>query len=190
MSNRFSKMLRSTAKEIAAQSSTSIDWFKDTVSAAQKQQPRDPNKIFQKFSMPQVGSLYLFFYDAKYKNVLPYYDMYPLVFPIEMYADGFLGINLHYLPPLARVNLMRALDDVKNNNKYNETTKLNISYELLSRYSRQFVGVESCIKKYLFSHVRSSFHYVNPTDWERAAMLPLQRWAVNPNKRYSGTPPY
>ncbi len=190
MSNRFSKMLRATAREIAAQSASAVDWFKDSVSDIQKQLNRDPNKIFKKFSMPQVGSMYLFFYEAKHKDTLPFYDMHPLVFPIEMYKDGFLGINIHYLPPLARINLLRALDDIKNNNKYNESTKLLISYEFLSRYSRQFVGVENCIKKYLFSHVRSSFHLVNAGDWEKAAMLPLQRWSVNPNKKYSGSPPY
>ena len=47
-----------------------------------------------------VGKMYMFFYDAKYKDTLPFFDIFPLVFPIEFYSEGFLGINLHYLPPV------------------------------------------------------------------------------------------
>lgn len=190
-SNRFIDLIKGTAAQIAARAKEAIDWFKDTVSDVQKKQQRaDPNNIFKVVSSPQIGSMYLFTYDAKYKATLPFFDMHPLVFPIEMYSDGFLGLNLHYLPPLARVRLLKALDDTKNNNKYNETTKLNISYGLLRAYSNQFRGNEQCIKRYLFGHVRSQFHLVHPSDWEKVVMLPLQRWSVNPNKRYTGNPPY
>jgi len=189
--NKFDSFIKRTAREIASSEKESIDWFKDSVEDMSKKRERsDPNKIFKKFSSPEIGSMFLFFYDPKYKMILPFYDMHPLVLPIEMYIDGFLGINLHYLPPLARLQLLKALDYTKNNDKYNETTKLAISYELLRRYSNQFKGHEQCIKRYLFSHVRSSFHLVNPADWEKAIMLPLQRWSVNPNKRYAGSPPY
>lgn len=190
-SEKFTNLIRATAREIASKAKEAIDWFRDSVSNIQKKQQRsDPNKIFKTVSSPQIGSMYLFVYDPKYKLILPFYDMHPLVIPIEMYVDGFLGLNLHYLPPLARIQLLKALDDTKNNDKYNETTKLSISYGLLKTYSNQFKGHEQCIKRYLFSHVRSSFHIVNPTDWEKAAMLPLQRWSVNTNKKYAGSPPY
>lgn len=183
MANTFGKLVRNAATTMAAQ-----DWFKDSVTDMQK---RDPKNIFKRFSAPQIGNMYLFVYDPKYKKTLPFYDMYPLVIPIEMYVDGFLGLNLHYLPPLSRSQLMGALDDIKNNDKYNDTTKLLISYELLKRYSgSKFIGHDACIKKYLFGHVRSSFNYVQPADWSKAILLPLQRWQVNPNKKYAGRPPY
>jgi len=188
MSNRFSKLLRATAKEIASQASTSSDWFKDSIEDMQKK--RDVNKIFKKFSSPQIGGLYLFMYDPKTKDKLPFYDMYPLVIPVEMYIDGFLGLNLHYLPPLARVQLLGALVDIDGRYKYNNNQRLSVSYELLSRYSVNLRGANGCLKRYLFSHVRSSFHQVENQDWEKAALLPLQRWQVNPNKKYGGSPPY
>lgn len=189
--NKFDSFIKKTAREIASSQKESMDWFKDEISDMQKKRERsDPNKIFKKMSTPQIGSMFLFFYDAKYKTTLPFYDMHPLAIPIEMYIDGFLGLNLHYLPPMARLQLLRALDDTKNNDKYNETTKLAVSYELLRRYASQFKGHDQCLKRYLFSHVRSSFHLVNPADWGKAVMLPLQRWSVNPNKRYAGSPPY
>ena len=45
------------------------------------------------------GNLYFYIYDAKYKDVLPIWDRLPLTIPIQMYSDGFLGLNLHYLDP-------------------------------------------------------------------------------------------
>ena len=137
-----------------------------------------------------IGKMYLFHYDPKYKDTLPYYDMYPLVIPIEFYTNGFLGINLHYLPPAARASLMSKLKKVSSDDKYNDKTKLNISYEVLTLYARQFSGVDNCIKRYLFSHVRSPFHKVSAEDWDKTVMLPLQKWKVNSNKKYAGTPPY
>ena len=60
----------------------------------------------QKFLM---GGLYYFLYDPKTKNDLPYYDKFPLVMPLKRDADGFLGLNLHYLPLNYRINFMRKL---------------------------------------------------------------------------------
>ena len=41
------------------------------------------------------GDMYLFFYDPKMKDTLPYYDRMPLVLPFSLVTDGFYGINLH-----------------------------------------------------------------------------------------------
>lgn len=160
----------------------STNWLKDKI--------RKLGQLFSKSGAPTIGGMFLFVYDPKYKDTLPYYDMYPLVIPIEFYANGFLGINLHYLPPAARASLMGKLKKVSSDDKYNDKTKLNISYEVLTLYARQFSGVENCIKRYLFSHVRSPFHKVSPEDWDKTVMLPLQKWKVNSNKKYAGTPPY
>jgi hypothetical protein len=132
----------------------------------------------------------MFFYDAKHKDTLPFFDQFPLIFMIQMYDDGFLGLNLHYLPPVSRAQLMNALYEIANNQKYDKSMKLMISYKILKASATQFAGFENCIKRYLFGHVRSSFHYVNPIDWDKALMLPLQKWHINPNKKYTGRPPY
>lgn len=174
----FSEKLSAPRDEIKESNS----WLKDKI--------RKIGQLFTKSSSPSIGSMYLFVYDPKYKNILPYYDMYPLVIPIEFYTNGFLGINLHYLPPVARASLMDSLKKLSNDNKYNDKTKLNISYEILSRYASQFSGVENCIKRYLFAHVRSPFHKVSPEEWDKTIMLPLQRWQINSNKKYAGKPPY
>ena len=74
--------------------------------------------------------MFMFIYDPKHKDTLPFYDTFPLVFPIEIYSDSFLGINLHYLPPVLRAKLMDALYTTANNNKYNEYKLINISIKI------------------------------------------------------------
>jgi hypothetical protein len=188
--DEFFQLLKNTGKELASSAKTAIDWFKDKASDVSKKLSRNQNNVFTKDAFPEIGQMYMFAYDPKYKNILPYYDAYPLVFPIEFYSDGFLGINLHYLPPLARAKLLTNLKDLANNDKYDNSTKLAISYNVLKAHSIQFNGFENCIKRYLFAHVRSSFHQVSPYDWDKAVLLPLQRWQINPNRKYARKPPY
>lgn len=188
--DEFFQLLKNTGRELASSAKNAIDWFKDKASDVSKKLSRNQNNVFTKDAFPEIGQMYMFAYDPKYKNVLPYYDAYPLVFPIEFYSDGFLGINLHYLPPLARAKLLTNLKDLANNDKYDNSTKLTISYNVLKAHSIQFNGFENCIKRYLFAHVRSSFHQVSPYDWDKAVLLPLQRWQINPNRKYARKPPY
>lgn len=121
-----------------------------------------------------IGRMYFYHYDPKYKDTLPVYDKFPLVIPMEMYQDGFLGLNLHYLDPYSRLALLDRLLDFANNNKYNDSTKLNLSYDLLSR-SRRYKLIEPCIKRYLLSHIRSSLIYIEPNSWETAIFLPTAK---------------
>lgn len=191
MPNTFNDLLKASARALADKSLTAEDWFKDSIEDLKRNKTKaDPNKVFKKSSTPQIGGMYLYLYDPKFKKTLPFYDMYPLTLPVEFYSDGFLGINLHYLPPLARVNVLKSLIDLTDQNKYNKNQRLSLSYEYLRYYSNYLKGVDGCIKRYLFAHVRSSFHEVNPSDWEKAAVMPLQRWKINSNKRYAGSPPY
>lgn len=128
-----------------------------------------------KIQTADIGSMVMFFYDPKHKETLPYYDTFPLIFIVDMTSDGFVGINLHYLPPLLRAKLMDALYSTTSDKKYNESTKLGISYRLLSSASR-YKYFKPCYKRYLWSHVRSSFLFVYPRMWDAALMLPTARF--------------
>jgi hypothetical protein len=186
----FVKLLTATGQTLNLRAKEAGQWFRDSIDRITRRQKTDPKQVFNKDSTPQIGRMYMFVYDAKHKDTLPYFDMYPLVIPIEFYGDGFLGINFHYLPPLARARLLDALTDISNNDKYDDTTKLNISYEVLKISANRFKGFENCIKRYLFSQVRSGFHYVSPADWNKAVLMPIQKWHINPNKKYARNPPY
>ena len=136
-------------------------------------------------NIPMIGRMYLFNYDPKGKKTLPYYDRYPLVIPIGsggkntgQAANGgsFLGLNLHYLPLPLRAKLMDALYSVSSSKTIDEKTKLNISYNILNQAAR-YRFFKPCIKRYLISHVQSRFFYIEPTEWDMALFLPLDRFA-------------
>ncbi len=122
-----------------------------------------------------IGKMFFFFYDPKTKEKLPYYDTFPLVLPIELYQDGFLGLNLHYLEPGLRVMLLDKLMDFSNNKSLTENMKLNLSYDLISSTSRLSMA-QPCIKRYLFSHVQSKFINIEPIEWDIAVFLPTENF--------------
>lgn len=177
--NVFGDILQKAAnKNISLNAEQSRRWFRDQ---AQKTNI-SANKILSNkgYSIGSsnsagTGSMYLFQYDPKTKAKLPYYDQFPLVFPIGPAAGGFLGINLHYLPLPMRARLMDALYTLTNNKKYDETTKLRISYEILSSAAK-FAYFKPCIKHYLYTHVKSRFIMIHPMEWDIALFLPLQKF--------------
>jgi hypothetical protein len=120
-----------------------------------------------------IGRMYFYFYDPKHKDTLPYYDRFPLVIPIERYPDGFLGLNLHYIHPKQRIILLDKLSDVATNKRFDDKTKLRISYEYLAAASKAFEATP-CIKRYLFSHIDSRFLEISAEEWDIAVMLPVE----------------
>jgi hypothetical protein len=126
-----------------------------------------------------IGKMYFFAYDPKMKKTLPMYDRFPLVFPIEPYNNGFLGLNLHYLNPGERAWLLNKLKDFRNNNKFNATTKLKLSYDLLASTKKLASVSRPCVKRYLFSHVRSKFIEMEPAEWDKAIGLPVAQFEYN-----------
>jgi hypothetical protein len=162
-------------KQIPLRSAASRQWLArkaKSLTGARNSLLRDRNRMT---GLPQVGQMYFFVYDPKLKKTLPFYDTFPLVLPIEYYDDGFLGLNLHYVDPGTRAAILDVLMDYTNNKKYNETTRLKLSYQMLSSISRA-AQIEPCIKRYLFDHVRSEFIGVEPSEWEMAIFLPAERF--------------
>ena len=122
-----------------------------------------------------VGRMYLFMYDPLMKEELPYYDKFPLIFPFRRVKGGFYGINMHYLPHMLRAKLMDALYSLANNQNYDDSTRLRLSYQLLHKVAK-FRYFEPCVKHYLNSHVKTRFLWVPADQWETALFLPLERF--------------
>ena len=121
-----------------------------------------------------VGRLYLFQYDAKWKDILPYWDVWPLIFPFAGAKNGFYGVNLHYLPPNARIDLMLRLIKAQGaSGNLTDNYKLKLSYDIITSYP----PAKPCIKRYLFSHIQGKgFYGIKGEDWSYAASLPLQKF--------------
>jgi hypothetical protein len=165
------------AGQIPAKEQEARNWYRDT--AGKFNTVNEKNLLKQEpdrlRSQPQIGSMYMFYYDAKHKATLPYFDRFPMVFPYKKVKGGFMGLNLHYLPHIYRAKIMDALYDVTSNNKFDETTKLQISYGILEKAAK-FRYFEPCVKHYLTSQLRSRFLYIYPAEWDIALFLPLERF--------------
>jgi gp2 DNA end protector protein len=127
--------------------------------------------------------MYQYVYDAKTKEKLPYWDAFPLIVCINVYADGWLGLNLHYLPPILRAKLLDKLMEYSKTIRTGgngKRTYMHLSYKMLSRLS-QVPFFQHCIKRYLASHVQSKIMRVNSSFWEEVAFLPTQQFKKAPD---------
>ena len=162
------------AKEgLEPRTSEARDWLKAKVKSLSPSRTalmKDRDNLKDK---SMIGRMYFYFYDPKLKDMLPYYDRFPLVIPIERYQDGFLGLNLHYISPKQRVILLDKLSNFLNNHKYDETTRLRLSYDHLRNASTIYEGLP-CIKKYLYKQVKSRFLEITADEWDIAALIPYE----------------
>lgn len=158
------------------------NWYRQQASMVKKinaGQLIDPRNMRTNLTPQNIGQMFMFFYNPKNSSTLPYYDRFPLVFPIDISRDGFLGLNMHYLPRYQRARLMDALYYTLNNNKNNQTTRLRLSYDLLKSTARMRM-FKPCLKKYLAGHVMQRFIYIEPENWDKALMLPTERFVKKP----------
>lgn len=185
-----SKLTEITQEKNAAQiemlSRESMRWLNNKM-----QQVRNPNAIPRQLYKEKdrhrnmytlgtnskflLGGLYFFFYNPKLKNDLPYYDLFPLVMPIEKYNDGFLGLNFHYLPPRYRIMLLSKLMGRAIYDQDDELKRIKVNYNILDA-TRRYREFRPCIKRYLFSHVRSKIIAVGPDEWDVASYLPVHQF--------------
>jgi hypothetical protein len=119
------------------------------------------------------GKLYLFGYNPKTKNELPYYDSFPMILLLDYTENGFIGLNLHYISPKQRIIFLDKLSTILNNHEYDETTRFRISYNFLKASTKMFEA-KPCVKKYLFKHIESRFLEITADEWDIAALLPVE----------------
>lgn len=122
-----------------------------------------------------VGGMYMFWYDAKHKDTLPYWDQFPLILPFHVERDHFKAFNLHYISPYRRSLLMNALYKISRDNEGNPVRRLEVSYGMLGASAR-LGWLRPCIKMYLTSHVKSRLFWIRPEEWDMAIYLPLARF--------------
>ena len=165
---------------VTARARAAGDWFRSIVNRTKGQfSDETPKTILSRsdslVSKSVLGKMYFYSYDPKWKNELPWYDTFPLVFPIEKYPDGFLGLNFHYLAPKHRAILMDQLKMFANNKSYDETTKLKLTYNMLKGFTK-IKRAKPTVHRYLSSKVKSKYVLVNADEWEVALFLPVERF--------------
>ena len=153
------------------------DWFKEKVKqagASARMRAVTPTQLLRRQPEDNIilGKMFFYKYDPKWAKKLPYWDMYPLVFPFEKVSRGFYGINLLYIPPKDRAVLIDQLNKFANNKKYDKSTRLELTYNLLKGYGRAV----PCVKRYLRDHVISETVRIDADEWEIAIFLPVERF--------------
>ena len=112
----------------------------------------------------ELGDLFCYYYNPKYKDVLPYYDMFPMIMLLKAEKETFLGINFHYLRPKWRAIL---LDRV--------TAKIGRGLPRWSKL-RNIRQIAPTIKRYRFDHIMRKVVPIEEDEQEIAIFLPTERF--------------
>lgn len=170
----FTDLLNRAPANISTNVADARNWIQDNVKQVRNRQLFAKGGSDRMQSKIALGNMYMFLYDPKTKEKLPYYDRFPLIFPIESAPGGFLGLNLHYISPIARAKLMDALWDYTTGSDDNR--RMIATYKVLKASSR-LRYYKPCVKRYLNNHVQSSFVKINPDEWNIAMFLPTERFS-------------
>lgn len=175
----YTEIFSKNQYQLADAAKKSRSWFQQQATLLGRQQIQplrliksEPSKNVAKI-IP--GELYLFMYDAKHQDTLQYWDMFPMVFPFRKLSDGFIGLNLHYLPYAMRITLLDRLMAFRTNSLMNENTRLKYSWSLIQSMSKLKMA-NSCVHRYLLPHIQSPLKRIDAADWTTALMLPVERF--------------
>ncbi len=147
----------------------SFDWYRKQVNNMTTPGAKSLINKGKATLRPKYGVMNLFGYDAKHKATLPYYDKFPLIFPIEPAKGGFIGINFHYLPFGARVAFLKQLSQYATDDNFNNNTRYMLDW-VNNPYFRKTT------KRYLNSQVRTSFLNIPANEMAVAIFLPVARF--------------
>ena len=161
---------------VKARTRQSRKWFQNNVKNLQvSRQGLLKDTALQQTGNTIRGNMYMYFYDPKFKETLPYYDRFPLTIMIDPAPGGFYGLNLHYLNYPVRARFLDELMSLAPNNVKDTTRLVKLRYDLLQSV-RKYKEFKPCFKHYLGKHVVSQFSRVPMTDWEIAIFLPVEQF--------------
>lgn len=152
-------------------SKESIDWFRKVVT--KNGQITNHGKIAEglKVSKLRPGEMITYQYNPKLKEKLDFYDRHPLIIFLEKTANGWYGLNLHYLPPSIRAKVFEELD-------YSEKRLPIIAQRLAKNKLTQ-----PCLKRYLVTHLESKPKSIPKELWEVAIALPFDKFEKQSKKK-------
>jgi hypothetical protein len=112
----------------------------------------------------ELGDLFCYYYNPKYRATLPYYDMFPMIMLLSAEKETFLGINFHYLRPKWRAIL---LDRV--------TARIGGGLPKWSKL-RNIRQIAPTIKRYRYDHIMRKVVPIKEDEQEIAIFLPTERF--------------
>lgn len=159
----------------------SIDWFKKKINDLGGNSPSAKNDLLKTTKPLQTirilpGAMFMFGYDPKHKDDLPFYDKFPCSLVFGLTEGGFTGINWHYLPYVIRGKLFDKLWLIAARYHNNQQQVLRLNWKLLSNVSK-FPEVRPAVKSYLYSHLLTRLIKIPVDDWKTAMLLPVESFA-------------
>ena len=147
-------------KQAAGDKEKSLTWYRGKVKSLMDNVTKNKLMRGKLFATPQPNGLNFFRYNPKLASILPYYDVFPLVLPIQSAKGGFLGINFHYLPIPLRMKLFETLEKKDFKGDY--------------RALKNIREIKPTIKHYLRSQMASKFLRLDEEEFAPAIFLPVQ----------------
>jgi hypothetical protein len=166
-----------------------MQWFEDGVNS------KTQNEVKMTRTRFQPGKIYVFKYDPKYKEELPWFDQNPVVLAIEQVNNNDLGINLNLLPVPFKEKLldelftkMRIKVDKQETDIISEITgietpsninalkekPLRITYEGIKVYLEKF-GYEFALRQYIPSRKKEQT-VVSYSKWPEIALCDFMKF--------------
>jgi hypothetical protein len=178
MESKLTQLANSRPAELQMMSKKSLEWLANRIAEI-----KNPGIIpagisretYRQTAGFRVGGMYCFYYDPKTKDKLEYYDRFPMVLALEQYSDGFLGLNLHYLPFQYRVAFLGKLMHFAEMGANGEIQRLRVTYDILTA-SKRLKEFKPCLKRYLTGHIQSKILAIQSNEWDIAAFLPIQQF--------------
>jgi hypothetical protein len=145
----------------------------------------DSSKTLAKNKSIKPGIMAFFGYNPKTKDDLPFWDEFPVVIILCPKGAGFLGLNLHYLPPAARAMFLNRLIDYVNDKNWATNPRADalfkITYGML-KSDPKLIKYKKCIKRYYYSNIVSKVAFIPQTEWKAVPFFPLDRFKGMPKK--------
>lgn len=157
-------------------SKESIDWFRETIRKGRS--ITDIQRVQEGYTRAKMdpGTLVTYSYSPKYQKSLEFYDTFPLIVITEVKRDSWFGINLHYLSPKIRGDLMIELE-------YNRKSMTRIAEDITNN-----PVTSQALKRYLPNFVSSKIVQIPKDDWDIAIQLPYEGFVkANRKKVWSKT---
>jgi hypothetical protein len=178
MESQLTKLANARPEDAKMMSKKSLEWLANRIAEIKNPGiiPRGISReTHRQTSGFKLGGMYCFYYDPKTKDKLEYYDRFPMVLVLDRYNDGFLGLNLHYLPFQYRIAFLGKLMKFAEMDDAGEIQRLRVTYDILTA-SKRLKEFKPCLKRYLTGHVQSKILAIQSNEWDIAAFLPLQQF--------------
>lgn len=164
---------------ITPRSKASQEWFLEKIrgmsDVSMNRNTMMRNEPLKQATKTIAGKMYMFWYNPKGKDELPYYDKFPLVLPLGVEGQTLLALNMHYLPVDLRQALFYGLLNTVNNRKYDDSTYMKVTYEFL-KSTAALKAYRPCVKKYLAGNIMGKIVNVPAQEWEIAVHMPTAVW--------------